>query len=69
MFFLSQGPYQALLVRNMAFHFAERNDGLAKKKKDLERKLAKAKADRESDANKSDAKLAQASSELESMRI
>ena len=53
----------------MAFHFAKRNDGLAEQKKELERKLAKAKADRENDANKSDAKLAQASSELETMRI
>ena len=58
-----------MLVRNMAFHFTERNNGLAEQKKELKRKLAKVEANRENDTNKSNAKLAQASSELESMRI
>ena len=53
----------------MAFYFAERNDGLAEQKKEFDRKLAKAEADQENDANKSNTKLAQASSELESMMI
>ena len=58
-----------MLVRNMTFLFVKRNDGLAGQKRELERKLAKVEADRESDAHKLSAKLAQASSELESVRI
>ena len=53
----------------MAFHFAERNDSLARQKKELERRLAKAEADRENDVKKINAKLSQASSELEGLKI
>ena len=53
----------------MTFLFVEKNDGLVGQKRELERRLAKVEADRESDAHKLGAKLAQASSELEIARI
>ena len=58
-----------MLVRNMAFHFVERNDSLAGQKKELKRRLAKAEADQENDIKKANAKLGQVSSELEGLKI